>query len=103
MLPGLNFNPSFANLSALHGMGGPIPHPIRPGIENPWQGAPMPGPMPGGSPPIWGSNPLGTPPQGSMPVGIPGMDGGMPPGMPGQGNFGNLQAIMQLLQQRGMY
>lgn len=107
MLPSLNFNPSFANLAALHGMGG-MPHPIMPGAP-PMQGPtpPMPvAPMPGQMP--MGAAPTGVP----MPV-QPHMGGyggyGMPPGMPqnpmqGQmGGLDNMQALMQLLRQRGTF
>lgn len=78
MLPSLNLNPSFANLAALHGLGGGFPHSVRP-IGTPiYQapvGAPMTSPMPGQA-------------LGQMPMQAP------------QGNLANLRALMQLLGQR---
>jgi hypothetical protein len=97
MIPNVNFNPSFANLAALHGLGGGMPHPIRVGA--PIQSG-IPPAIPPSSPTMWG----GQPPTGGLMTGAtPGMPGQMP-GMPGpaqQGNLGNLQALMQLLGQRG--
>ncbi len=96
MLPNVNFNPSFANLAALHGLGGGMPHPggsvgpISRPIYSPVSNAPMPGPMPNGPMP------------GQMP-GYPGMP--MQPMMPGQmpqGNLSNLHVLMQLLGQQNV-
>jgi len=91
MLPGLNFNPSFANLAALHGLGGGFPHPVGGPVR------PIGSPIYPGTNPGWG--------------GLPGMGGGLPPMAPqnpampmntmGNGMY-NLQAIAQLLgQNRG--
>lgn len=143
MIPSINFNPSFSNLSALHGLGG-IPHPIRLGKEFGFGGpAPMPGPveMPppisppsypgtppsfanlaalhgfgGGIPhpirpiigdPMLGSSPIGATTNGDLPVESPISAQSYPtapaqPGMPMSpyGNLSNLHALMQLLRQR---
>lgn len=78
MIPSLNFNPSFANLAALHGLGGGMPHPIRPVAAMPWpmQGATAGLPMQAGSA-------TATAPMPGMP-------------MQPQGNLANLNALMQL-------
>lgn len=91
MLPGLNFNPNFANLAALHGLTGGMPHPI---------GMPV-GARPityGGQPPMPGPMPVysGLPGQRTAPMQAPAQNfGGMP-----QGNLGNLDALMQLFGRR---
>lgn len=80
MIPALNFNPSFANLTALYGLGG-MPHPIRP------IGAPV---YPHYS---------GLPAQAAMPNAVNPM--GRMQGVPTQGSgLFNLQALMQLLGQQ---
>lgn len=75
-MPATNFNPSFANLAALHGLGGNFPHPIRP------IGVPM-------HQPIW--NPYSA---------LPAQMAVQNPMQVPQGNLTNLNAIMQLLGQR---
>jgi len=98
MLPNFNFNPNFANLAALHGLTGGMPHPIGlpVGVAPHTYGGPMPGPAQGwgGRPPMAdGGAPIysGLPGQTTVPM--------QSPGMP-QGNFGNLRALMMLLGQQ---
>jgi hypothetical protein len=95
MIPNVNFNPSFANLTALRGLG--MPHPAGP------IGAPPQVPMPTSALP---QTSFGVPPQAPMqqaPIypGMPAQPGGVMPGPMPQGNLGNLQALIQLLGQRG--
>lgn len=103
MLPNVNFNPSFANLAALRGLGG-MSHPIRPiGMPMPWQPPPTAPMTGGGAPPMPGpaQGYTGIPPQQMTPM-LPGAQPSSPmPGpMPG-GNLSNLRALMQLLGQGG--
>lgn len=89
MLPALNFNPSFANLAALHGLGG-MPHPIRPVAPisfGPQMEVPSQMAAPG--------YPAMAAQQPQMPMQSP---YGPPAGQ--AGNLNNLRAILQLLGQR---
>ncbi len=108
MIPNVNFNPSFANLAALRGIGG-LPHPFRPGPF------PMPNPIDPGrftmpqapeqfAPPAGTGFPGPSPMPGTMPGSMP---GAMPQPMP----FGpqqmafhpmnNLLALQQLFGRSG--
>lgn len=89
MLPGLNFNPSFANLAALHGLGG-MPHPIRPVAPISF------------GPQIEAPSQMGAPGCPAMAPQQPQMPMQSPYGVPAvqAGHLNNLRAILQLLGQR---